>query len=53
MSVLKLYADCISPVCRAVLLLLKKNGIQFEMVEVSLKDSEFFHFTEQPLRELS
>ena len=46
MSVLKLYADNISPVCRSVLLLLKKNEIPFEMVEISLKDSEHSHFTE-------
>ena len=49
MSVLKLYADYISPVCRSVLLLLKKNEIQFEMVEISLKDSEHSHLVNKYL----
>ena len=46
MSGLKLYADSISPICRPILLLLKKNEIPFEVVEISLKDSEHSHLTE-------
>ena len=40
MSKLKLYGDNVSPVCRAVMLLLASNNIPHDYVYVSLKAGE-------------